>query len=74
MRPSTSHTFHGTFVAVTYYTLNYSDPVGTAVVMSLDSTRKCDSGVRREGRWMAPSSSRPDRDLRRPEHGSDWVR
>ena len=30
--------FRGPFVAVTYYSLNYSDPVGTAVVTALDNT------------------------------------
>src|SRR5262249_33112957 len=28
--------FHGDFVAVTYYSLNYSDPVGTAVIHAID--------------------------------------
>jgi hypothetical protein len=30
--------FSGTFVAVTYYSLNYADPGGTGVVRALDST------------------------------------
>lgn len=30
--------FQGDFVAVTYYSLNYGDPVGTAVVTALDKT------------------------------------
>jgi hypothetical protein len=28
--------FHGEFVAVTYYSLNYSDPVGTGLVQAID--------------------------------------
>jgi lysophospholipase L1-like esterase len=30
--------FEGDFVAVTYYSLNYADPIGTAVVTQLDDT------------------------------------
>ena len=43
--------FHGEFVAVTYYSLDYSDPVGTGVVAAIDGVLAgVTQGIWRQGR------------------------